>query len=45
MLKNLQKRDKIKYEYCKNNNIHLLAIKYSDDILSILENFHIFKNK
>jgi hypothetical protein len=30
--KNLQKRDQIKNEYCKNNNIRLIRIKYDDDI-------------
>ena len=27
-----QKKDKIKNEYCKNNNIHLLRIKYNENI-------------
>jgi len=30
--KNIQKRDRIKNEYCKNNNIRLLRIKYDDSI-------------
>jgi len=29
---NIQNRDKIKNEYCKNNNIHLLRIKYNENI-------------
>ena len=31
-LKDRQKRDKIKMEYCSKNNIPLLIIKYNDDI-------------
>jgi hypothetical protein len=30
--KKLQKRDQIKNEYCKNNNIHLIRIKYNENI-------------
>jgi len=30
--KKLQKRDQIKNEYCKNNNIHLVRIKYDESI-------------
>jgi very-short-patch-repair endonuclease len=30
-------RDKIKNEYCLNNNIHLFRIKYNDDIELVLE--------
>jgi hypothetical protein len=33
------KRDKIKSEYCYNNNIHLIVIKYDDDIYDILDNY------
>jgi hypothetical protein len=33
------KRDKIKSEYCYNNNIHLIIIKYDDDIYDILDNY------
>jgi hypothetical protein len=33
------KRDKIKSEYCYNNNIHLIIIKYDDDIYGILDNY------
>jgi len=32
-----QKRDKIKNEYCKNNNIHLIRIRYNDNILEKLK--------
>ena len=35
----LIKRDKIKKEYCENNNILLIIIKYDDDILDILNNY------
>lgn len=31
-LKDRQIKDKIKNEYCKNNNIHLLRIKYNENI-------------
>lgn len=31
-LKLRQKRDQIKNEYCKNNNIRLLRIKYNENI-------------
>jgi hypothetical protein len=31
-LKHTQKRDKIKEEYCLKNNIHLLIIKYNEDV-------------
>ena len=31
-LKSNQLRDKIKNEYCKNNNINLLRIRYDEDI-------------
>jgi len=37
------KKDKIKNEYCKNNNIHLIRIKYNDNIedkLNYLLNFN-----
>lgn len=30
ILKEIQKRDKIKNDYCKNNNLKLLRIKYTD---------------
>ena len=33
-----QKMDQIKNEYCKNNNIHLVRIKYDENILEKLEN-------
>lgn len=41
IFKETQKRDKIKNEYCKNNNITLLRIPYTkfDNIEIILENF------
>jgi very-short-patch-repair endonuclease len=32
----IQKRDKIKTQYCRDNNINLLRIKYSDNILEKL---------
>lgn len=35
-LKETQKRDKIKDEYCKNNNIRLLRIKYNEKVSKIL---------
>ena len=40
-LEDIQKRDKIKYDYCKNNNIDLLVIKYTDfnNIEHIITNF------
>lgn len=40
-LEDIQKRDKIKYDYCKNNNIYLLVIKYTDfnNIEHIITNF------
>jgi len=34
-----QIRDKLKVEYCFNNNIPLLIIKYNDDILQKLNNY------
>jgi hypothetical protein len=37
-----KKRDKIKNEYCKNNNIHLYRISYKDDIIVSLD--YIIKN-
>ena len=41
-LKNLQINDKIKNEYCNKNNIKLLRIKYTDDVMEKLElNFNI----
>ena len=36
-LKEIQKRDKIKMEYCKTNNIPLINIKYNDNVLNKLE--------
>jgi hypothetical protein len=40
-LKDIQMRDKIKYDYCKNNNINLLLIKYTDfnNIENIIKDF------
>ena len=38
-LEKLKKRDQIKNEYCKNNNINLLRIKYNDNIEEKLKNF------
>lgn len=35
-LKNRKKKDKIKVEYCRNNNIKLLIIKYDEDVFDIL---------
>jgi very-short-patch-repair endonuclease len=37
--KKIQIRDKIKTEYCKQNNIGLLRIKYNENIEEILNNF------
>ena len=39
--KDIQKRDKIKYDYCKNNDINLLVIKYTDFniIKELIDNF------
>ena len=33
-----QIRDKIKDEYCKNKNIHLLRIKFDDNIYELIDN-------
>lgn len=33
------KRDKIKSDYCKQNNIRLLCVKYDEDINEVLTNF------
>lgn len=40
-LEDIQNRDKIKYDYCKNNNIDLLVIKYTDfnNIENIIKDF------
>jgi len=35
-LKKRQKNDKIKTQYCKNNNINLLRIRYDEDIENII---------
>ena len=35
----IQKRDIIKNNYCISNNIHLLRIKYNENILDILSKF------
>lgn len=43
--KELQLRDKIKDEYCLNNNIHLLRIKYNENIEEKLNEFLISHNK
>ncbi|MFW6233256.1 MAG: hypothetical protein ACOC3Z_01185, partial [Nanoarchaeota archaeon] len=37
--KNIQKRDKIKNEYCKNNNIKLIRIKYDDNTNKVLSSY------
>ena len=34
-----QKRDKIKEQYCKDNNIHLIRIRYDEDIIQKIEEF------
>jgi hypothetical protein len=39
--KKQEKRDKIKMEYCKNNNIPLIIIKYDENILKKLIEFKI----
>lgn len=40
-LKDIKMRDKIKYDYCKNNNINLLILKYTDfnNIENIIKDF------
>lgn len=38
-LKSQIKRDLIKREYCENNNILLIIIRYDDDIYNILDNY------
>ena len=38
-LKSQIKRDVIKREYCENNNILLIIIRYDDDIYDILDNY------
>ena len=38
-LKNNKKRDKIKFDYCKVNNIPLLVIPYNQDLKTLLKNF------
>lgn len=35
----IKKRDKIKNEYCKNNNIHFLRIKYNEEIKPKINNY------
>ena len=35
-LKITQKHDKMKNEYCKENNIHLIRIKYNEKIMKKL---------
>lgn len=37
--KELQKRDKIKEEFCKNNGIDLIRIRYDEDIIQKIEEF------
>ena len=37
-LKEIQRRDKIKMEYCQNNNIPLIIIKYNDKVIKKLTN-------
>ena len=42
-LKERQEKDNIKNEYCKNNNIHLLRIKYNENInIKLFEYFNCF---
>ena len=38
-LKSLKERDNIKTEYCKNNNINLLRIKFNENIKEKLNNY------
>jgi len=38
-LKNLQINDKIKNDYCNKNNIKLLRIKYTDDVIKKLDSY------
>lgn len=35
-LESYQYRDKLKTEFCKNNNINLIRIKYNDNLFKIL---------
>jgi len=35
----LNKMNEIKNEYCKNNNIHLIRIKYDENVEEILSLF------
>lgn len=37
--KSIQKHDNIKNEYCKNNNINLIRIKYNENIIEKLEKY------
>ncbi len=37
-LKNRKKRDKLKREYCKKNNIKLIEIAYNDNIKVSMDN-------
>lgn len=37
------KKDKIKVGYCKNNNIQLLAIRYDENIESVLREYILIK--
>ena len=41
-LKENRKRDKIKVEYCENNNIQLLVIKYNENVKDVLNSFFLF---
>ena len=36
-----QKRDNVKINYCKNNNIRLIIVKYNDNLLEKLSNYFI----
>ncbi len=38
VFKNQQERDEIKKEYCKQNNIPLVVIKYDENIIEVLNN-------
>ena len=43
-LKSCQKRDKIKTEYCQNNNINLIRIRYDENIENKLKELLLDKN-
>ena len=38
LLELIKKHDRIKYDFCQNNNINLLVINYYDDVMLLLKN-------